>query len=111
MAILQGSSYELPVVIKDSAGKVIDETMVARGSFTFGDLKKTFGDGGEVYYNGDIGAWIIPLSEEETFALRETVKWQARFLFFDGKVDGTVPKCEYVYDSINFDILGGDVNA
>lgn len=111
MAILQGSSYEMPVVIRDSAGNVIDDTVVAKGSFTFGDLKKTYGDGGDVYFNPESGAWIIPLSEEETFSLKETVKWQARFLFFDGTVDGTVPKSEYVYDSINFDILGGGSDA
>lgn len=111
MAILQGSSYKLPIVIEDVNGEAIDESLIERAVFTFGEIKKEFGDGGEVYYDWDLGAWIMPLSEEETFALQRSVMWQARFLFKSGKVDGTVPKEEYVYESINHDILGGEVDA
>ena len=101
MAILQGSSYRFPVVIRSPKGEVITADMVQRASFTFADVTKLYGDGGEVYFDYDAGAWIVPLSEEETFALRGVIKWQARFLFVDGSVDGMSPKTEDVSGSID----------
>ena len=101
MAILQGSSYKLPVVIKSPKGEVITADMVKRASFTFADVTKLYGDGGEVYFDYETNEWIVPLSEEETFALRGMIKWQARFLFVDGSVDGMSPKSEDVSGSID----------
>ena len=103
--ILQGSSYELPIYITDCDGNAVTEEDVTKGSFTFGHITKDYGDGGEVTFRD--GAWIIPLSEEETFSLKGVIKWQARFLFVNGKPDGTSPKNEYIYDSINKRILSG----
>ena len=101
MAILQGSGYELPIMITDSEGRVITDADVVAGSFTFGELEKEYGEGGEVYFDSDKEMWILPLSEEETFAMNKTVEWQARFLMANGKPDGTIPKSENVYESIN----------
>ena len=111
MAILQGSSYRLPVEIKSPKGAVITADMVQKASFTFADVTKLYGEGGEVYFEG--GVWVVPLSEEETFALRGVIKWQARFLFIDGTVGGTVPKSENVFGSIDRTKLtaGGVENA
>lgn len=111
MAILQGSSYRLPVVIRNPKGEVITADMVEKASFTFADITKLYGDGGDVYFED--GVWVVPLSEEETFALRGVIKWQARFLFIDGTVDGTVPKSEDVLCSIDRTKLtaGGVENA
>ena len=101
MALLQGCSYMLPVVIRSSKGEVITADMVERASFTFADITKLYGEGGEVLFDYDRGAWVVPLSEEETFALRGLIKWQARFLFINGSVDGTNPKSEEVSGSID----------
>ena len=111
MAILQGSSYRLPVEIKGLNGKVISADMVQKASFTFADVTKLYGEGGDVYF--ECGVWVVPLSEEETFALRGVIKWQARFLFIDGSVGGTVPKSESVFGSIDRTKLtaGGVENA
>jgi hypothetical protein len=113
MAILQGSGYELPIRITSPDGRVITDADVVAGSFTFGELEKEYGEGGEVYFDGEQESWILPLSEEETFAMRGTVEWQARFLMVDGKPDGTIPKYENVYSSINKRrfTAGGDENA
>ena len=112
MAILQGSGYELPIRITDSEGNVIGDADVVAGSFTFGELIKEYGEGGEVYYDKAQESWILPLSEAETFAMMGTVEWQARFLFKSGLPDGTVPKREDVYSSINKRrFTGGGENA
>lgn len=113
MAILQGSGYELPIRITDSEGRVITDADVVAGSFTFGELEKEYGEGGEVYFDGEQESWILPLSEEETFAMNKTVEWQARFLFVNGLTDGTIPKEENVFSSINKRRFtsGGEGNA
>lgn len=113
MAMMRGSTYEMPVYIKDCNGVVVTGEMVERASFTFGDITKVYGDGGEVRFDAEKGAWIVPLTEEETFAFRNVVAWQARFKFIGGRVDGTVVKSEYLYDSIDLTRLsaGGGEDA
>lgn len=105
MAFLQGSSYELPIAIEDCNGVVVSPDVVERASFSVGDVTKDY-DGSEesvVSFNWETGEWILPLTEEETFRLDDSagVEWQARFLFKNGKTDGTLPVREYVYRSIN----------
>ncbi|MBQ2871597.1 hypothetical protein IJE86_07840 [bacterium] len=107
MAMLQGSSYGLPIVVRDASGAVIDEAKVKSGVFQVGELEKRYGDGGEVWYDAGRGCWVVPLSEAETFMLDGVIEWQARFLMENGEVAGTVPKSEFVYRSINKTELAG----
>lgn len=104
--MLQGSSYKLPIVIKDSNGNLVDDTMVTKGVFTIGNLEKAYeGLAGEVTFDKKSGAWIVPLSEQETFGMKGNIKWQVRFLFNDGSVDGIEPRYDNVIESINKTIL------
>ena len=107
MAMLQGNSYELPIKITDRCGKVVNDTMVKSASFSFGDIEKKFGEDGDVWFDNELECWVMPLSESETMELAKSVKWQARFLLNNGLVKGTLPKSEYVYDSINKVELSG----
>ena len=100
MAMLQGNSYELPIKISDRCGKVVDDTMVKSGVFSFGGIEKVFGEGGEVWFDSERECWVMPLSESETMELAKSVRWQAKFLLNNGLAKGTLPKSEYVYDSI-----------
>lgn len=113
MAILQGSSYRLPIKIRDCSGNLVSDNVVVKGSFTFGTITKAYGEGSsEVVYDGEKGAFIVALSEEETKRLQGTVQWQARFLFMNGEVGGTQPVSEYIYDSIDkTDLSGGESNV
>ena len=119
MSFLQGSGYKLEIPITDSEGKVaVTADMVTEGSFTFASdnikiVKRYFKDGsGEVKFDTDKGAWIVPLTESETFAFKKIVEWQARFMFADGLPDGTIPKREYLYDSIDrTEFSGGGADA
>lgn len=105
MALLQGSSYYLEFYIKDASGNPVTNETVLTATFTIGDITKT---GDEVSYNAELGAWIVFLSEEETFAFQDkNIEWQARFKFVGGLIDGTQPKSEYVYKSINKVKLSG----
>lgn len=104
--MLQGSGYNLPIIIEDDKGNIIDDTMVTKGVFTIGNVEKKY-DGlvGDVFFDKKQGAWIVPLSEQETFGMKGNIKWQARFLFVDGLPDGTEPRYDNVIESINKTIL------
>lgn len=101
--MLQGSTYNLPITIKDPNGVVIVESMVKEAVFTIGDIKKTYGENGTVTFNN--GKWIVPLTEQETFSMKGNIKWQARFLFTDGSIKGVKPKYDNVDESIDKTIL------
>lgn len=101
--ILQGSTYRLPIQVKDSSGKVITPDMITKAQFVVGDYEKFYPD--VVDFDEDKKSFIFPLSEEETFALRGKVMWQVRFVFSNGAVDGTLPKVEDVSRSITTTIL------
>lgn len=107
MAMLQGNSYELPIKISDCGGKVIIDTMVQSASFSIGEIEKKYGEDGEVWFDNERQCWVVPLSESETMELAKSTKWQARFLLNNGQVVGTLPKSEYVYESINKVQLSG----
>ena len=100
--MLQGSTYKLPIVIKDANGNVVDDTMVQKGVFTIGNVEKEYGLNGEVSFDRRQGAWIVPLTESETFNFNKgNIKWQARFLFTNGEIEGTEPRFDNVVESIN----------
>lgn len=107
MAILQGNTYLLPVQVLDCDGAVIHVDQVEKGEFTFGDLVKLYGDNGDVSWDEALQSFIVPLTENETFAFKGTVKYQGRVLLKDGSVSGSVPLSEYIYDSIGKTILSG----
>lgn len=109
---LQGSSYNLPIQIIDAKGRIITNADVIEASFTIGNLTKNYkNDGtGEVDFDYVKNSWIIPLTQEETFNFKKgLVEWQARFLFSNGLVDGTRPKSENVFESINETIFTTEV--
>lgn len=108
MAILQGSSYRLPIKIRDCVGNLVTSDMVIKGSFTFGDITKAYGEGSnEVSYDAEKGAFVVALSEDETKSFKGVVQWQARLVLKNGSIIGTQPRTEYVYDSINNVVLSG----
>ena len=105
MAILQGNTYLLPVQVKDCDGAVIHVDQVEKGEFTFGTLVKFYGDNGDVSWDEELQSFIVPLTEEETFAFKGVVVYQGRLLLKNGSVSGSVPTNEYIYESIGKTIL------
>lgn len=99
MAFLQGNTYLKPVQVLDGDGNVIKANRVVKGEFVFGDLYKYYGDGGEVIWSSEANAFIVPLTEEDTFSLEGVVECQARLVLDDGSVSGSVPEGHYVYTS------------
>lgn len=104
--MLQGNTYKLPVQLEDINGNVINSDLVQEIVVTLGNLEKQYTKG-DFYFDEEKGCWVIPLTEQETFKLNRSVKWQLRVLFKDGTIDGTEPKMISIIDSINKTILSG----
>lgn len=109
MALLQGNSYQLPIMVKNAKCEIVTPEDVARIQFIFGGVVKYYGGNGVVTYNEDTKCFIVPLTEEETFSFNDsTVQWQIRIKYKDGSIDGTVPKQERIYSTITTEMLGGN---
>ena len=111
MELLQGNTYYLPIKITNSNGSVVTDENVAKIVVTLGEIDKD-SDDGDIVFDASSQTWRVSLTEDDTFILKGNTKWQARLLFKDGTVDGTIPDVCYVYKSINFERLtGGEENA
>ena len=100
MSLLQGNTYSLPIQIGNPDGSPIDIQDIQKAQFVIGKVEK-FYDGteeGTVTYDAQTGSFLVPLTEEETFGMGNSVKWQVRILFANGKVDGTAPVAENVIE-------------
>ena len=101
MAFLQGNTYMLPVEITNCAGEVLTpDDDIQKVQIIIGGLEKYYSEDGDVQYDDDNRCFVVPLTEEETFAMKGLVKWQVRVLYADGHIDGTEPTTENVYSSI-----------
>lgn len=108
----QGSTYKLPIQILDGEDKPIGVTGISKIEFAFGDydnptLTKIYPD--TVSYDEERQAYIIPLTQEETFKLSTgTIKYEARILWADGTVKGTDTTLVNISDTISSEVLDND---
>ena len=100
MAMLQGSTYRLPIKIVDGCGRVLTGAMVERAVFTFNEDIAKHSDMGEVYFDNEKQVWVVGISESDSFSFSKVMKWQARFVLSNGEIVGTIPKSELVYASM-----------
>lgn len=106
MIFQEGNTYalEIPLTID---GEDIDINDVSIVEFMFEDIRKIYGDGGDVTYDNDLKCFIVPLSQKETFALTENsiIKYQARVKFTDNSVNGTCVYNGFVSESLSKEVL------
>jgi hypothetical protein len=99
MSFLQGNTYLKPIQVTDESGKVVKADKVVKGEFTIGDIYKYYGEDGDVQWSVQDNAFIVPLTEEDTFSLKPdtTSEVQVRLLLDDGSVSGSLIEKHYVY--------------
>lgn len=103
--MMQGDSYNLEVDIVDSDGVAVTDSDVSDVEITIGFLRKTFANG-EVSYSKDIGRWLFPITQEESFSLPTNgVKGQVRVAWKNGGVEGVSLGCVHVHESISKEVL------
>lgn len=72
LVIMQGDEYPIKFTAKDATGTIIDSSMVADMEFVIGKvLRKTYGNS-EITYDSTNSKWQIPVTQEETFALKQS---------------------------------------
>lgn len=109
--LLQGNTYNLPVRVKDPKGNIVTSYNVKLAQFVFGKFEKYYGQDGVVTFDEKKKAFIVPFSEEETFELGGNIKYQARFVFDNGKISGTKPRITNILSSITKTRIGGVSNV
>lgn len=107
MIFQEGNTYllEIPLTV---AGESIDIDSVSLVEFAFNDIKKLYdGASEEVTYDSSEKCFKVPLSQEETFALKNKlpIRYQARVKFQDGSVKATLIYQSYMLESISKEVL------
>ena len=100
MVLMQGNTYRLPIRIKMN-GEYLTGDDVSRVEFAVGQLLKCYPE--TVRYEN--GAFVLPLSQEDTFALSGWLRYQIRVLFPDGSVKASRVNGGIVADSISKEVL------
>ena len=83
MIFMQGDAYYIPFLFFDDDAQPITDDMLDDLEIVFGNVRKTLG---AILY--DDGAFLFPLTQEESFGMDSTVKIQARLKFKTGDVLG-----------------------
>ena len=84
--MMQGDSYRLPIQVTMN-GEVVTLNMVEDVEVMLGGIRKTLGDG-SVSYDDAQEAYLVSLSQEDTFRLRGGANVQVRVKFLSGDVLG-----------------------
>lgn len=100
MALLQGNTYILPIEVTNCAGEVLTDQDIEKAQFVIGNVEKFYGEDGTVEFDDENNVFLVPLTEEETFAMKGMIKWQVRVVYPNGTIEGTEPTTENVYSSI-----------
>lgn len=88
MFLRQGDTYELQVNLSVD-GSPIQLNEIDRIEWTFGTVRKYYGENGTVTYTAESGLFIIPFLQGETFEMRDEIEYQVRIKFKDGTVRGS----------------------
>lgn len=107
MIFNQGDTYELEIPLTTPSGEDLDINDVSIVEFTFDNIRKLYGEGGDVTYDNDLKLFRVPLSQQETFSLpeNEIIKYKARVKFTDNHVDSTCVYNGYVEESLSKEVL------
>lgn len=84
--MMQGDSYKLPIQINTAEGALVPD-MIEDIEVFVGQIRKTYRNG-EITYDEEQTAFLVDLSQKETFRLRGKEKVQARVKFTEDDVVG-----------------------
>lgn len=88
ITIMQGDQYAIPVEIKDVDGTPANGETFADVEIVVGSVRRTM-SAGEIVYDPNQAAFLFPLTQAETFAMRDQPQiMQIRVKTVDGNVLG-----------------------
>lgn len=86
--MFQGDQYPVPVYITDK-GTYLDLDNVVKVEITLHNITKLYPD--EVVYDNETGAFLMPISQAESFSLptKKRLYAQSRIVYNDGTIYAT----------------------
>lgn len=101
MRILQGDQYAIPFEIEDAQGSAILPDQVESIEIVVGHLTKRYP--ADISYAN--GQYLFPLTQEDTFAMKNNNPVQIRVKFLNGDVVGTAISDVNVFKSMSKEVL------
>lgn len=97
----QGNQFFLEIQIYDEKEELLNIEGVEKVQFNIEDMTKIYGDDSkDVTYDEESKCFKIWLTQSETFKFESNTKFEARVLFKNGVILGTLIEEEYVYASL-----------
>lgn len=97
----KGNQFYLEIQILDENNSLLEINGVKKVQFNIGELTKEYNDSSkDVSYDEETSAFKIWLTEDETFKFKKNTKLEARVLFKNDVILGTLIEDTYVYDSL-----------
>ena len=98
----QGNQFYLETQLFDEDDNLLDISSIKKVQFNIGELTKTFDfSNEEVEYNEEIQTFRIWITEQESFKFENKIKIDARVLFKNDVIQGSMVEQLYVHDSLN----------
>lgn len=96
----QGDQYPVPVYIT-SQGTYLDLSEISTVEITLHNITKRYPD--EITYDSDMGAFLMPITQEESFSfpVKKRLYAQSRVLYNDGTVYATTPIDFFIGESLS----------
>lgn len=102
--MMQGDAYKIPFEIKVD-GEVANSETFTDVEISVGNIIKTMSSG-DVKFDTEQNAFMFPITQQETFTLRNTPqKVQIRVKYEDGNVYGVQPENVDVIGSVSKAVL------
>lgn len=101
MRIMQGDQYAIPFELEDTQGEAILLELIDTVEIVIGAITKTYPD--EISFSD--GKFLFPISQEESFSMRNITSVQVRIKFSNGDVVGTSLKSINVLESVSKEVL------
>lgn len=101
MILKQGDTYSLPIKVKLN-NEILSDVNVEKVEFCFDNIiTKTYPDN----VSFDTDHFVLRLSQEETFSLQGSIRYQVRVMFADGSVKSSPIRYGYIIDSLSKEVL------
>lgn len=102
----QGNQFWYGIKLKDENGEYITPSVVNKIVFNFDDLAIEYNETSEkVIFDSQNNLFKIYLTQEETQKMKDKVKIDVRVKFKTNEILGTHVIEEYIFDSLNKEVI------
>lgn len=103
LIVTQGDEFKIKIQLYMNDALLSDLSGISLIEFSVDNLTKSYPD--EVTYDEENQYFLFPLTQKDTFKMKNAVNYQARVKFEDGTVLGTPIYQGNIRDSISKDVI------